>query len=1030
MITAFQKYFKEIRNKYLTKDYTEGTLRTPFENFIKDLNKEFDLTQEPKRVKKLGAPDFKASNKSIKIGYIETKDLDKNLDNELEGEQIKKYKESINNIILTDYKRFILIRNSQKVFDFNLFNLSDLDNSKFVISNDKTEEFMKLIETFFSYKLPTIKSAKELAEALSKKAKLLKDLTKEQLEEDISKVNNGEEPSSVYDFYKGLEELIKDINIDDCADAYAQTIAYGLFLAKINCPDKLDRKSAATYIPDSIGVIKRIFINISGYSLSSNVAWIVEEIIDILNASEIQNILSEIDFRGKKDRDSFTFFYEDFLNLYDPKKRKHLGIYYTPRPVVNFIVKSIEQILKNDFNKLNGFGEDDVTVLDPAVGTGTFLWLVYLRTLVDLKERNLGGLIKTKIENHILKDFYGFEILITPYVIAHLKLTTVINKWFYNFKGNDRIQVYLTNTLEPTEIHGLMPFLRELTEESITANKIKVKKPILVILGNPPYAGISANKGKWIEDLLKEGYTRADGGKDDGYYQVDGKTLEEKNPKWLQDDYVKFIRFAQWKIDKSGEGIIGFITNHSYLDNPTFRGMRESLMNSFDRIYFLNLHGNSLKKEKCPDGSKDENVFDIRQGTSIALFVKNSRFKDKKIFYSDFYGLREHKYYWLDRNKVDTVAWREIKPMSPYYFFVPKDVSLQREYEKYWKITDIFPVNSVGVVTSRDSFVIGFDKETLKKHIKTFGDENISDEYFKQNFKLRDKKNWKLRDARKSVIENKNWENSITQILYRPFDTHWIFYDDSLIERSRKEVMQHMMKGNLGLCIGRQWSVIGSHIYDIVFVSDKIVDFNLFRRGGELVFPLYLYSNTSKRESNFTDEFLEFIKKGYPNQKITPEDILGYIYTVLHSNTYRKKYEEFLKIDFPRIPFVDDYDKFKQLSEIGKELVNLHLMKNKLKTGTKFDVQGSNIVKFVKYKDNKVYVNKDQFFGSIPEEAWNFYIGGYQVLDKWLKSRKNRELSGNEIEQFIQIVEIINQTIRYMKKIEEIKIVEEDVGGK
>jgi len=518
--------------------------------------------------------------------------------------------------------------------------------------------------------------------------------------------------------------------------------------------------------------------------------------------------------------------------------------------------------------------------------------------------------------------------------------------------------------------------------------------------------------------LLKNGYIRADGSKDDGYYMVDGKPLDEKNPKWLQDDYVKFIRFAQWKIDKSGKGVVGFITNHSYLDNPTFRGMRESLFNSFNRIYILNLHGNALKKEKCPDGSKDENVFDIKQGVAIALFIKNDDFPDKKVFYADLYGLRGDKYSWLDRHTVNSTKWQVIKPVSPFYFFIPKNNELLEEYEKYRKITDIFPVNSVGIVTSRDNFVIDFDKETLKQRIGEFRNNEISDEYIRSKFKLKDKKNWKLADVRRNVMKNGDWENFITKILYRPFDTRWIFYDDEVIERSRREVMKHMLKENLGLIINRQ---IRMDKIQHFLATNLSADLHVLETANASAYlcPLYLYSD-DKKTPNFTPEFFKFISEKY-GREISPEKIFYYIYAVLHSPTYRKKYEEFLRYDFPRIPFVDDYEKFKQLSEFGKELVELYLMKKKLPVHTKFDVQGSNVVEKVGYENGRVFINDTQYFDGIPSEVWDFYIGGYQVLDKWLKSRKNRKLGSRDIEHFLQIVEIIKQTIEIMNKIDKLE---------
>lgn len=976
---SFQEYFKEIRKRYLSGDYTEFTLRTPLENFIKSISQNFNLIQEPKRTQGVGAPDFKAYRKNVKVGYVETKDLGKNLDKELDSEQVRKYRNSIDNLILTNYSRFILFRSNQIPFDFSLFSLFDLANPRFIISQEKIRQFQNLLEIFFSFDLPTITSAEELSLELSRKTKLLKELAEEQLKEDISRVKINVPASSVYDFFEGIKELLKDMSISDCADAYAQTIAYGLFLARTNDSNKINRENAALRIPPNIGVIKRIFLNISGDSLPPNLSWIVEEIVDLLNSSDIEKILTEIDFRGKKDRDPFTFFYEGFLAYYDPEKRKHLGVYYTPRPVVSFIVNSVNQILKRDFGKLNGFAEDDVTVLDPAVGTGTFLWLVYLLTLVELKNKGLSGLIKKKIENHILKDFYGFEILITPYIISHLKLTTVLKKWFYKFKGNDRIQVYLTNTLNPSETHGLMPFLREITEESKTANELKLKTQILVIVGNPPYSVSSSNKSEWIMGKMRD-------------YK---KNVDEKNIQPLDDDYIKFIRFAQWKIEQNQQGVIGFISNNSYLDGIIHRQIRKELLNAFDRIYILNLHGSSRRVEELPlDVSEDENVFDIQQGVAIVLFVKNGNFKDKKVFYSDLFGQREEKYRWLDRNSIQSVEWQELNPESPHFFFVPKDLSEMKTYERFLSLRQIFKEFNIGVATGKDSEFVSFDKERLRRRFKN--------------------------------------QSMIKEYHYRPFDTRFVYYDTKKLQRAREKIMRHLEKDNVAL-VSTKFLSTGSFQHQ--FVTNKIADrclVSIRTREGGYVFPLYVYSRNNLTEGNLgsksgkwpnlTKDFIEFLGKQYPNQEIIPEDILGYIYAILHSSTYRQRFNELLKIDFPRIPFVKDFEDFKSLSQIGTELVSLHLMKSKLRTNTKFDVQGSNVVEIVKYEDGKIYINKEQNFSGISEKTWNFFIGSYPVLNKWLKSRRNRELSSSEIEQFLQITEIINQTLQWVEKIDKIDL--------
>ncbi len=1000
--SIFQEYFKEVRKTYLNEEYSELSFRTCFETFIEGLNTNFELHQEGKRIKTLGIPDFKAFRNSAKVGYIETKDINKDLDDELKSDQIKKYANSINNLLLTNYYRFIFIRKNQTIFDLTLFNKSDLNNSNFTLSNAKANEFMKWVTEFFDYKATTIQSAKELANELAKKARLLEQLAKEQLEVDISKT---EERSSIYDFYEVLKELIKEITVDECVDAYAQTITYGLFLSKTEYEGDLDRDTAAIHISKSVGVIKKIFENVSGDHLPTSVSWIVDELIDVLNVSDIKKILEEIDFRGKKDRDPFTFFYEDFLNLYDPKKRKHLGVYYTPRPVVSFIVNSINQILKDDFNKLNGFADDDVKVLDPAVGTGTFLWLVYLVTLGELKKGGKGGMIQNKIEEHVLKHFYGFELLITPYIIAHLKLTTVLKKWYYHLKENDRIPVYLTNTLEPTELHGLMLFMKEISEESRIAKRVKEADRILVVLGNPPYSVSSSNKSAWIKERMQD-------------YK---KGLNERNIQPLDDDYIKFIRFAHWKIEQNPEGgVLGFITNNSYIDGIIHRQMRKSLLDTFNRIYILNLHGDSGKKETCPDGSKDENVFDIQQGVAIALFVKNDKFKDNKVFYADLYGKRNDKYLELDRHSVNSIGMRELNPQGPYYFFAPKDFALQSEYEKFWKVTDIFKVYGSGIKFRKDNLLTKnhFTKASVLEMLKDMeasGDENIFRKY-----DFGETKDWTLKDKRQYFL---NYDkNDIQKVCYRPFDFRFTYYPldriDKIIPRgdSRRNLMQHLMQDNLGLITVRQ---VAETVFNHSYITDTITEgrITLSKKGMAYIFPLHLYSNTNKKHPNFTNEFLEFIEERYPHQEIEPEDILGYIYAVLHSPTYRQIYEEFLKIDFPRINFVDDYNAFKKLSGIGKELIDLHLMKTRLPTSTKFDTAGSNVVESVKYADGRVHINKEQFFDGVPEDIWNFHVGGYQVLDKWLKSRKGRELDGEDMEHFLQVVEVIKKTIGYMGEI-------------
>lgn len=637
----------------------------------------------------------------------------------------------------------------------------------------------------------------------------------------------------------------------------------------------------------------------------------------------------------------------------------------------------------------------------------------------------------------------------------------------YRLQKDDRFKLYLTNTLEMEELAQTeLPGMVSLSEESHSAGKVKKEQPILVILGNPPYSGISANKGKWIDDLLKKGYTKPDGSKDDGYYKVDGKPLGEKNPKWLQDDYVKFIRFAQWKIDQAGEGVLGFITNHSYLDNPTFRGMRQSLINSFNEIYFLDLHGNSLKKEKCPGGSKDENVFDIKQGVAIALFIKrkgnfpitplekSSRLAtevgrggfDCNVYHSGIWGLREKKYDWLLQNDIKTTNWQRLSPKSEFYFFIPREEKLLKSYEKYPKITEIFPLNGVGMTTARDSFVIDRDKNTLLNRIRLFKNSKYSDEELHSFFQINKKKGWSIRKAWNMLqsMPDSDLNKFILPVLYRPFDVQSIFYHDSVVWRTVKRVMDHMMHENISLCVGRAGQVVGlEKPWNIVFCSNIMSDFNLFYRGGNVNFPLYFYSDKNrkdlftskrkpeKRQSNISPQLLAALAEVFKKEP-TPEEIFCYIYAIFYSSLYRTKYAEFLRTDFPRVPFTKDYKLFCEMAKYGKELVDLHLLKSDAldQPVARFHGKGENKVEKLKYAEDmknppspsfhRLYINQSQYFEGIKDEVWEYQIGGYKVCEKWLKDRKGRILSLDDIRHYCKVVTAIAKTIEVQKEIDKI----------
>jgi predicted helicase len=626
-----------------------------------------------------------------------------------------------------------------------------------------------------------------------------------------------------------------------------------------------------------------------------------------------------------------------------------------------------------------------------------------------------------------------------------MKLGLQLQELGYDFSSDERLRIYLTNTLqEAFQIPTADGFMNRIRDEAEAAKDIKQDVPVMVILGNPPYSYESINTDPWIIGLVRD------------YYQVDGKPLGERNPKGLLDDYVKFIRFAQHRVSETGYGIVALITNHGYLDNPTFRGMRQNLMQTFDEIYVLDLHGNSKKKEVCPDGSPDKNVFDIQQGVAISIFIKyeNSQQKLATVYHADLWGMREvyenkelvgGKYHWLAENDISSTDWKVLQPQTEFYLFSPQNTDLLPEYEREWKITEIMLVNSTGIKTHRDQLVLDFDFDSLKKRLQDFRDLSISDLDFQSSHGIYNKLDWNLNKKRKIISNDKQWKIYFKKCLYRPFDTRHYYHNQELVDRPRQDVMQHIINcDNLGLIATRQ---ITSLTFSHILCTEYMIEMKTCSHDrGTNIFPLYLYPTDTPtlldstpsnapggRKPNLSPEFitefsqkldLEFIVDGKGDKKQTfgPEDIFNYIYAIFHSPNYRQRYAEFLKIDFPRVPLTVNTALFWELVVKGNKLVKYHLMKE---TGTEistYPIPGSDIVEQVKYHENnqQIWINSEQYFDQVPPQVWNFYIGGYQVCQKWLKDRKGRELNFDDISHYQNIISIISETMKIMEDIDQI----------
>ena len=1070
----FETYLAALRKTPLDQK-TEHTDRTALETLLGALAPPATNVQhEPKHQGDKGSPDFKVTTSANAIiGYVEVKTINENLDRVLKSDQITKYKTLSENIILTDYLQFIWI-NGQNVTRATLAYPTDLENRKHKIAPDRAAEVAALIANFFSVAPAGISRAQDLANALATRAHLLRDGLNAELLRQEAQYDKGR----LYGLLGAFRtQVFHELTLAEFADAFAQMLAYGLFLARLNTTAPITLANARDFIPAAFPLIRELIdftkeLNEPDYA---QIRWIVEEILSIMNSLDLAEIRRDLSFANRKatmrkvragseeehrlfERDPFVYFYEDFLAKYDAKLRKSRGVYYTPPPVVNFIIRAIDDILKTEFAIPTGLADHKrVTLLDFATGTGTFLLEAFERMFETVGE----GKSDLLVREHILKNVFGFEYLIAPYTIAHLKLSQYLADKGHKLAGHERLQIYLTNTLEPIEPQNNF-LLPALSAEAEKAQEIK-KRPILVITGNPPYSGESKNKGAWISKQINT------------YKYVDGAPLGEKNPKWLSDDYVKFIRFAQDKMDQVQEGVVGIITNHSFLDNPTFRGMRQSLMATFDQIYVLDLHGNAKKKEKSPDGTKDENVFDIEQGVAISILIKTHRpatpsssleaqrsnpelavpealtahassLRAKRsnpepngettgtVKRADLWGARLGKYESTARLSLKEIGWRDVAPRPPFYLFETGNAVLEQEYLQGFSVPDIFPVNSVGIVTARDDLAIQFERATMLKTVQDFAEREVEDA--RRHYKLgEDVRDWKVKWAQEDVVNSGIDEKLVTPVLYRPFDRRWTYYTGNsrgFLCNPRENVMRQILQGNIVLGVGRAGSAVAERPWELVTAFDQIFDANMFRRGLVAGFPLYIFPFAIDKEMKsdllvFAEErenisliFRSDLGTRYDTPHLTPEQVFGYIYAILHAPTYRTRYAEFLRGDFPRIPLAPTRAAFEALSTLGWDLAQKHLLKSIPANKVTYRGKGDNSVEKPRYAEAEqaVYINAAQSFAPVPEPVWAFHIGGYQVIEKYLKSRKGRTLTLDEVTNVENIVAVLAFTITQMAAID------------
>jgi predicted helicase len=1072
-------YLSTLRRDLRAGDTTERSHYPTLKALIESLGAGITAIVEPPR-SECGAPDFHIRNRAnLIIGHIEAKDVGLSLDDAELSEQIKdRYLRALDNLILTNYLEFRwYVRGERRRVE----RLGTLEARGAIRASTAARDAVASVLTGFLSQSPQgAEDAKHLAVRLARYAHEIRNVV-------VEGFARGYVSADLRDLRDAVKkELVPDLTDEQFADMFAQTLAYGFFAAWCHHPlnRAFERLGAAHDIPKTNPFLRRLFEMTTGAQLDEEpFVGYVDDLVQLLHQTTRDEILRDFGRRTGRE-DPVVHFYETFLKEYDPKLRELRGVYYTPEPVVSYMVRSVDCLLKTRFGLPHGLGdtrqmtyeaEDQegrkvvrsaprVLLLDPACGTGTFLYAIVNHIRDQFVHRRQAGAWSSYVREQLLPRLFGFELLMAPYTVAHLKLGMQLAgqdldqpqgaSFAYDFRSEERLEVYLTNALDNRgEQHRPLPGpLRVISEEADAAAAVKRDKPILVVIANPPYSSTSANRGNWIGDLVQE-YKRG---------------LRERKTH-LENDYVKFLRFAQWRVGKTSCGIVAMITDNSYLDGVTHRRMRQSLMSDFDEIWILNLHGNSRRRERSPDGSADESVFDIREGTAIVLLVALGPDKPKatSVNYADIWGTRDHKYAMLQSQDVSDTRWTRLAPTQPWFWFVPTGTAHAAEYNAWPSLVEAFAVWGSGFNTDRDKLCTDLDAAHLKRRMRRFfaGDY---DDGFREAFDVRGSTSYDPEVERRKVSYS---PQKVRRCLSRPFDIRYAYYDPHFTSRPVADVHVHMLKTNLGIVAARQtkedFAALASHLitmHKIVAVYDRSSLFPLYlypsvgafvSRADQLLLAFRRLQRTGMQEHQWQSARAALIRlfpdREYPRwpnlnplllaelgskldirftpdgrgdltNTFGPEDVFNYIYAILYCPTYRTRYADFLKRDFPRIPFTCDPKLFAALAGKGAEVVGLHIMESPLLAGVMpdFPERGTDTVDRVKYDDNnhRVYINKTQYFANVPTNVWGFHVGGYQVCDKWLKDRKGRTLTFDDQQHYQRITVALRETIRLMAEID------------
>jgi predicted helicase len=857
------------------------------------------------------------------------------------------------------------------------------------------------------------------------------------------------------------ETLIHDLSDDDFADMYAQTITYGLLTARVSRPAGIVAQNVADMVPVTNPFLRDMlstFLTVGGRKGKIDFDEVgINDVVQTLRKANMEAVLRDFGDR-KPEEDPVIFFYEDFLKAYDPEKKVKRGIFYTPRPVVSYIVRSVHELLQREFGLEDGLADTTtwgemvkkhnglvipkdtkptdpfVQILDSAAGTGTFLvevidvihrTLTTKWTLQGLTEAQQHTAWNEYVPKHLLPRLYGYELMMAPYAIAHMKIGLKLFETGYRFSSDERVRVYLTNSLEPAtdtaierKFEQLAP---SLAHEAQAVNAVKRHQRFTVVIGNPPYSKMSGNLGEYAVRLIEP------------FRFVNGERIVERGALALelnlQDDYVKFWALLRLALLAAGVGVGAYITNSRYLGSPTLRGLRWNIKRLFDRGAFLDLGGQV--SERSATVGADENVFDIEQGVAVGVGVRRKSHSEmSSVSYGRYRGTRDEKYVLL--NAVTIASLQTTVPLDTPFFRFSRGVDeAESQFSAWHDLNEIMPFNSGCIITSRDNLALDFDRAPLLEKVTSFATSPKGDRAIEQEIGYSCKAKWDVEGCKASIRSDANRDRRVRRVLYRPFDERWIYYSTKLLDTPSKPVCDSIFDHeNLVLLTPK---VNTSETFNHALVSRMPAEKKSCSHDrATQMFPLYRYESglLKGKQLNVGNAFSSKAR-AVAGDSATPETWFAYIYAVLYSPEYRRRYGNALQDSYPRIPVASDRGLFRALARFGGELVAFHLMESpKLDQHiTKWlGKTPSGEVDKVTYSDKTVWIDKawTEGFRGVPENVWNFHIGGYQVCEKWLKDRKGRRLSADDLIHYQKVVVALNETIRLMAEID--KVIENHGG--